>query len=68
MFRITYHRPTNGHLILPGCFQTNEPCTTEWVTPTGWTAQQAREAFERRHPGTCVLRCDDLGNPYSSVA
>lgn len=67
-FSITYHRPTHANAILPGILQTNEPQHTEWITPEGWSARDAKEAFEARHPGCTVLRCDDIGNPYGNLA
>jgi hypothetical protein len=67
-FTITYHRPTHATSILPGIFQTNEPQQTEWITPAGWTRRDATAAFEARHPGCTVIRCDDIGNPYENFA
>ena len=57
-FSITYHPPTRANSILPGIFQSNEPQQTEWVTPAGWSTHDAKQAFEARHPGAVVLRCD----------
>jgi len=59
-FTITYHRPNPHGTILPDIFQTNEPQITEWVTPEGWSATDARTDFESRYPGCIVLRCDDI--------
>jgi hypothetical protein len=59
-FSIIYNRPTNANAILLGIFQTNEPQHTEWITPEGWDVHQARASFEARHPGSTVLRCDEI--------
>ena len=60
-FSIVYHRPNiHAVAILPGIFQTNDPQQTDWVTPEGWSASDARLAFEARHPGCTVLRCDEI--------
>ena len=66
-FSITYHPSTRANAILPGIFQANDPQQTEWITPEGWSARDAKEAFEARHPGCTVLRCDDIGNPYGNL-
>lgn len=68
-FCITYHRSApHGITILPGIFQSDDPQQTEWITPQGWSVQEAKAAFEARHPGCVVLRCDDIGNPYGNLA
>ena len=68
-FSITYHhQPSHANAILPGIFQINEPQHTEWITPEGWDAHQARASFEAQHPGCTILRCDDIGNPYENFA
>ena len=59
IFSITYHRP-HAHVILPGILQTNDPQHTDWVTPKGWSASDAKLAFEARHPGCTVIRCDEI--------
>jgi hypothetical protein len=66
-FSITYHSPTRANTILPGIFQANDPQQTDWITPEGWSARDAKEAFEARHPGCTVLRCDDIDNPYGNL-
>jgi hypothetical protein len=66
-FSITYHPPTRANSILPSIFQSSDPQHTEWITPEGWSARDAKEAFEARHPGCTVLRCDDIGNPYGNL-
>jgi hypothetical protein len=66
-FSITYHSPTRANIILPGIFQANDPQRTDWITPEGWSAHDAKEAFEARHPGCIVLRCDDIGNPNGNL-
>ncbi len=68
-FSITYHhQPSHANAILPGIFQINEPQHTEWITPEGWDAHQARASFEAQHPGCTILRCDDIGNLYENFA
>jgi hypothetical protein len=57
-FSITYHNPTRANPILPSIFQSSDTKHTEWVTPDGWNAHDAKKAFEARHPGAVVLRCD----------
>jgi hypothetical protein len=59
-FSITYHRSTRANSILPGIFQSSDTNHTEWVTPDGWSAHDAKRAFEARHPGAVVLRCDPI--------
>jgi hypothetical protein len=66
-FSITYHRPSHANALLPGIFQANDPEQTEWITPEGWNAYDAKESFEARHPGCTVLRCDDISNPYGNL-
>ena len=66
-FSITYHPPTRANSILPSIFQSSDPQHTEWITPDGWDAHQARASFEARHPGSTVLHCDDIGNPYGNL-
>ena len=66
-FSITYHSPTRANSILPSIFQSSDPQHTEWITPEGWSPRDAKEAFEARHPGCVVLRCDDIGNPYGNL-
>lgn len=66
-FSITYHRPSHANAILPGIFQANDPEQTDWITPEGWSAYDAKAAFEARHPGAVVLRCDDIGNRYGNL-
>jgi len=59
-FSITYHRPTNANTILPGIFQTSDPQQIDWITPSGWSASDAKSAFETQFPGVTVLRCDEI--------
>ena len=66
-FSITYHTSTRANTILPGIFQTNDPQQIEWITPESWSARDAKEAFEARHPGAVVIRCDNIGNLYGSL-
>jgi len=61
-FTITYYRPTDATSIIPGIFD------AEWITPAGWTRCDATAAFEARHPGCTVIRCDDIGNPCENFA
>ncbi len=66
-FSITYHPSTRANSILPSIFQSSDPQHIEWITPEGWSPRDAKEAFEARHPGSVVLRCDDIGNPYGNL-
>jgi hypothetical protein len=66
-FSITYHHPTRANSILPGIAQLNDPQQTDWITPEGWSPRDAKEAFEARHPGCVVLRCDDISSPYGNL-
>jgi hypothetical protein len=66
-FSITYHSPSRETAILPSIFQLNDPQHTDWITPEGWSARDAKEAFEARYPGSVVLRCDDIGNPNGNL-
>jgi len=59
-FSITYHRSTRANTILPSIFQNSKTQHTEWVTPDGWNARDAKQAFEAQHPGAVVLRCDAI--------
>jgi hypothetical protein len=68
MFSITYHPPTRANSILPSIFQSSQPQHTEWVTPDGWSARDAKQAFEAQHPGAVVLRCDHISNPCGNLA
>jgi hypothetical protein len=55
-FSITYHPPTRA----PRIFQSSDSLHTEWITPDGWSAHDAKQAFEARHPGAVVLRCEAI--------
>ena len=59
-FLITYHNPSRATSILPSIFQSSDSLHTEWVTPDGWSAHDAKQAFEARHPGAIVLRCEAI--------
>jgi len=66
-FSITYRRSHHANATFPGIFQANDLLQTEWITPEGWDACRAQTAFEDRHPGCTVIRCDDIGNPYGNL-
>ena len=66
-FLLTYHNPTNAY-HLPGIFQTGDPLHTEWITPDGWSAHDAKQAFEARYPGAVVLRCEAISSLCGQVA
>jgi len=59
-FSITYHRSTRANSSLPSIFQSGDTQHIEWITPDGWNAHKAKKAFEARHPGAVVLRCDAI--------
>jgi hypothetical protein len=59
-FLITYHPPTRANAILPSIFQSSDSLHTEWITPDGWSAHDAKQDFEARHPGAVVLRCEAI--------
>ena len=46
----------------------NEKHDTEWITPTGWTADQAVACFQQRHPGTVVVSILDIGSTWRREA
>lgn len=59
-FRIV-HEPIFDSPRLPyGSEAPTLPETTEWITPTGWTAEEAQASFERRNPNSRVLSCVPL--------
>lgn len=39
--------------------------TTEWITPSGWTAEEAEKSFRKQHPGVEIISCKRV--PLSSV-
>jgi hypothetical protein len=59
-FSITYHPSTRANAILPGIFQANDPQQIDWITPEGYSAHDAKQAFEAQHPGAVVIRCDAI--------
>jgi len=68
VFLLTYHNPTSANFILPGIFQAGDSLHTEWITPDGWNAHDAKQAFEARYPGAAVLRCEAIGSLSGQVA
>ena len=39
----------------------------EWITPSGWSTDQTRACFERRHPGATVLSIINLTSPAAAL-
>jgi len=58
-FRIT-HKATASLLTPTGTLYDEVPETCEWITPSGWTEQQAIESFEKRFSGRRVISCRSL--------
>ena len=68
VFLLTYHNPTRANAILSGIFQAGDPLHTEWITPDGWSAHDAKQAFEARYPGAVVLRCEPISSLCGQAA
>ena len=47
IFRILYTSPHQNHAVVH---------CTEWVCPSGYNADQARESFQLRHPNASILQ------------
>jgi hypothetical protein len=55
VYLITYHQAPHDHLTTCAA-----PSQSEWITPKGWSAEQAKTSFELRHPRSTVLRCEPI--------
>lgn len=58
-FLITYHTLPPRSFAAPLAVE-GQAEITEWITPAGWSEQQALESFQKQHPSARVISCEAL--------